>query len=70
MFDHMVEANNLWPTFVKYNLTQQDMIFIKELIAGQKTHGDDCQVCKTKKYCPLILKIKEEIPCFVRIQYL
>ncbi|KAL9975396.1 hypothetical protein ACROYT_G012553 [Oculina patagonica] len=34
MFDHMMEANNLLPFFAKYNLTDKDVTFIKELIAG------------------------------------
>ena len=34
MFDHMVEVNNLRPSFARYKLTKKDMIFIKELIIG------------------------------------
>jgi len=34
MFDHMMEVNNLLPTFAKYNLVGKDVTFIKELISG------------------------------------
>lgn len=34
MFDHMIKVNNLLPSFSKYNLEENDVIFIKELIAG------------------------------------
>jgi len=34
MFDHMMKVNNLLPSFAKYNLTEIDVIFVKELIAG------------------------------------
>lgn len=34
MFDHMMKVNNLLPSFTKYNLTDKDVVFIKELIAG------------------------------------
>ncbi|KAJ7374853.1 SAM domain and HD [Desmophyllum pertusum] len=34
MFDHLMEVNNLLPSFAKYNLSDGDVTFIKELIAG------------------------------------
>jgi len=34
MFDHLMEANNLLPTFAKYSLADKDVTFIKELISG------------------------------------
>ncbi|CAH3139336.1 unnamed protein product [Porites lobata] len=34
MFDHMMKVNNLFPSFREYNLSEKDLIFIKELIAG------------------------------------
>ncbi|KAL7859562.1 hypothetical protein SRHO_G00147090 [Serrasalmus rhombeus] len=34
MFDHMVKVNNLKPEMEKYNLTSNDLIFIKEQIEG------------------------------------
>ncbi|XP_020628681.1 deoxynucleoside triphosphate triphosphohydrolase SAMHD1-like [Orbicella faveolata] len=34
MFDHMLEVNNLLPTFAKYNLVDKDVTFVKELISG------------------------------------
>ncbi|XP_067052893.1 deoxynucleoside triphosphate triphosphohydrolase SAMHD1-like isoform X2 [Acropora muricata] len=43
MFDHMVEVNNLLPSFKKYNLTEKDVIFIKELIAGTALDRDGNQ---------------------------
>ncbi|XP_015749994.1 PREDICTED: deoxynucleoside triphosphate triphosphohydrolase SAMHD1-like, partial [Acropora digitifera] len=43
MFDHMVEVNDLLPSFKKYNLTEKDVIFIKELIAGTALDRDGDQ---------------------------
>ena len=34
MLQHLIDDNNLWPRFESYNLTNIDLIFIKELIAG------------------------------------
>jgi hypothetical protein len=34
MFDHLVDSNNLEHEFAKYDLDEQDLILIKELIAG------------------------------------
>ncbi|XP_044175514.1 deoxynucleoside triphosphate triphosphohydrolase SAMHD1-like [Acropora millepora] len=50
MFDHMVEVNDLLPSFKKYNLTEKDVIFIKELIAGTALDRDGNQVTKTEDY--------------------
>ena len=36
MFDHMMEKNDLSPSFEEYNLLENDLIFIKELIAGER----------------------------------
>lgn len=42
MLDYLIQDNNLWPTFEKWGLTTQDIIFIKELIVGPlKARGDD-----------------------------
>ena len=48
MFDHMVKVNNLQPTFEKYGLTEDDMIFIKELITGTALDGGGDQVPKNQ----------------------
>ena len=50
MFDHMVEVNDLLPSFKKYNLTEKDVIFIKELIAGTSLDRDGDQVIKNQDY--------------------
>ena len=50
MFDHMVEVNDLLPTFKKYDLTEKDVIFIKELIAGTALDRDGDQVTKNQDY--------------------
>ena len=42
MFDHMMEVNNLLPSFAKYNLTDRDVTFIKELIAGTVLEAITC----------------------------
>ena len=34
MFDHMMDENNLDPSFTFYKLVDKDLVFIKELIAG------------------------------------
>ena len=34
MLDHLIEANHLRPAFAKYGLTDNDLLFIKELIDG------------------------------------
>ena len=44
MFDHMIKVNNLLTSFIKYNLTEKDVVFIKELIAGTALDGAECQV--------------------------
>ena len=44
MFDHMVKVNNLLPNFTEYNLTEKDVIFIKELIAGTALDTNNTQV--------------------------
>lgn len=48
MFDHLVKKNLLEPEMEKYGLIlPEDLIFIKELIAGPKDAlGDDVQVRK------------------------
>ena len=35
MFDHMIKENNLASSFEDYKLLEKDLIFIKELIAGE-----------------------------------
>ena len=44
MFDHMIKVNNLLPSFSKYNLEENDVIFIKELIAGTALDAAGSQV--------------------------
>ena len=34
MLQYLIDDNNLWPEFESYHLTNTDLIFIKELIAG------------------------------------
>jgi len=34
MFDHLIEVNNLCPEFEKHGLHENDIMFIKEQIAG------------------------------------
>ena len=45
MFDHMMEVNNLLPTFAKYNLADKDVTFIKELISGAALEENGAKVC-------------------------
>ena len=35
MFDHMMKENDLFSSFEQYNLLEQDLEFIRELIAGE-----------------------------------
>ena len=44
MFDYMLKINNLLPSFIQYNLTERDVIFIKELIAGTALDTNGSQV--------------------------
>ena len=44
MFDYMLKANNLLPSFIQYNLTERDVVFIKELIAGTALDTTGSQV--------------------------
>lgn len=50
MFDHMVEVNHLLPSFQKYDLSEKDVIFIKELIAGTALDRDGYEVTKAEDY--------------------
>jgi len=34
MFDHLVKVNNLQPILKQYNITEGDLNFVKEQIAG------------------------------------
>lgn len=34
MFDHLVKENNLMDFFRKFGITDEDLIFVKEVIAG------------------------------------
>ena len=34
MLQYLIDDNKLWPQFETYNLETNDLIFIKELIAG------------------------------------
>ncbi|XP_022803920.1 deoxynucleoside triphosphate triphosphohydrolase SAMHD1-like, partial [Stylophora pistillata] len=42
MFDYMMMVNNLFPSFAKYKLTERDVTFIKELIAGPVLESTAC----------------------------
>ena len=42
MFDHMLDKNKLFTSFEKYNLTERDVTFIKELIAGRVLEATTC----------------------------
>ena len=44
MFDYMMKVNNLLPSFTQYNLTEGDVVFIKELIAGTALDTTGSQV--------------------------
>ena len=45
MFDYLIDANNLMEEFLKYELDETDVTFIKELIIGPgKDRGPD-KVC-------------------------
>ena len=44
MFDYMLKVNNLLPSFIQYNLTERDVVFIKELIAGTALDTTGSQV--------------------------
>ena len=37
MFDHMIKKNNLKPVLEQYGLTDKDILFIKEQIAGPRS---------------------------------
>ncbi|KAG0714997.1 Deoxynucleoside triphosphate triphosphohydrolase SAMHD1 [Chionoecetes opilio] len=41
MFDHLIETNNLFGEFEKYDLKEQDIIFIKEMIHSPPGDGSD-----------------------------
>jgi len=34
MFDHLIRSNELWGDFERYHLTETDVTFVKEMIAG------------------------------------
>ena len=57
MFDHMMEVNNLLPSFAKYNLTDRDVTFIKELIAGTVLEAITCssEVCTVYQHSVSVL---------------
>lgn len=56
MFDHLVKENNLKPMMEKYNLSDTDLKFIKEQIAGPSGSKDMVEdflfnVVYKLKYC-------------------
>ena len=55
MFDHMIEVNDLLPTFAKYHLADKDVTFIKELISGAALEKNSAKVCVS------VLLIKWEV---------
>jgi len=46
MFDHMLTSNSLRGEFDKYGLTEQDIIFIKEQIAGPPKNNEKVVLTK------------------------
>jgi hypothetical protein len=40
MLDYLIEENNLLPEFKAAGLTERDLVFIKEQVAGPKTNGN------------------------------
>ena len=52
MFDHLVEQNNLKKAFEDNGLTDIDMLFIKEMIAGPPSSTRDSEV-RGNKYITL-----------------
>ena len=50
MFYHMVEENDLLPSFRKYDLMENDVKFIEELIVGIARDRDGDQVTKAEDY--------------------
>ena len=34
MFDHLIRVNDLQSSFGKYDITEDDLVFVKEQIAG------------------------------------
>ena len=46
MFDHMLTSNSLRGEFDKYGLTEQDIIFIKEQIAGPLMNNEKVVLTK------------------------
>ena len=46
MFDHMLTSNSLRGEFDKYGLTEQDIIFIKEQIAGSLMNNEKVVLTK------------------------
>ena len=41
ILQHLIDDNELMPTFEKHGLTEQDIVFIKELIYGPFQQGKD-----------------------------
>eukprot|EP00794_Sanderia_malayensis_P018822 gene18822-20718_t len=41
MLDYLIKENDLWPVFEDWGLTQRDITFIKEMIAGCDAKSDD-----------------------------
>ena len=50
MFDYLVEVNNIKQQFLKFGLTDDDMVFIKELIAGPQDESCADQVSSSASY--------------------
>lgn len=50
MFAHLVEVNNLREEFLKYGLDDNDIIFIKEQIAGPTESESSSQQCSHWPY--------------------
>lgn len=49
MFEHIIEENNLKENFLEHNLKNQDIIFIKELIAGPLKRSTDNTEVRIKR---------------------
>ena len=49
MFDHLVEVNNLQPLLERFDITEGDLTFVKEQIAGPI----DTEQCSSQMQAPV-----------------
>lgn len=67
MLDHLLEENNLRLEFSRYGLHEQDIVFIKEIIAGplrdkeeQEDEGieeEELEGCLRSSECPVTVSL-------------